>query len=149
VGVLDQTTNAYVPPYDAVEAAWNDDAAFFSALDDRLPADARIVQVPYEPFPEPAATPFGIYEPAKAYLHSDDLRWSWGAMRGRPEDWGATIAGKSAADVVAAAREEGFTGILLDRVALGAAAQATETDFGRVLGNPAQPPDDRYVFFRF
>ena len=148
VGVYDQTTKAYVPPYDAVEAAWNDDAAFFSALEDRLPADARIVQVPYEPFPEPVNTPVGIYEPAKAYLHSDDLHWSWGAMRGRPEDWAATIAGKPAAEVVAAAREEGFTGILLDRLALGAAAQATETDFGRVLGNPAQPPDDRYVFFR-
>ena len=148
VGVYDQTTKAYVPPYEAVEAAWNDDAAFFSALDDRLPADARIVQVPYEPFPEPVNTPVGIYEPAKAYLHSDDLHWSWGAMRGRPEDWAATLAGKPAAEVVAAAREEGFTGILLDRLALGAAAQATETDFGRVLGNPAQPPDDRYVFFR-
>ena len=148
VGVYDQTTKAYVPPYEAVEAAWNDDAAFFSALEDRLPADARIVQVPYEPFPEPVNTPVGIYEPAKAYLHSDDLHWSWGAMRGRPEDWAATLAGKPAAEVVAAAREEGFTGILLDRLALGAAAQATETDFGRVLGNPAQPPDDRYVFFR-
>ena len=148
VGVYDQTTKAYVPPDEAVEAAWNDDAAFFSALEDRLPADARIVQVPYEPFPEPVNTPVGIYEPAKAYLHSDDLHWSWGAMRGRPEDWAATLAGKPAAEVVAAAREEGFTGILLDRLALGAAAQATETDFGRVLGNPAQPPDDRYVFFR-
>jgi phosphoglycerol transferase len=148
VGVLDQTTTAYVPPYQAVEAAWNDDAAFFSALEDRLPAEARIVQVPYEPFPEPVNTPVGIYEPAKAYLHSDDLDWSWGAMRGRSEDWAATLHGKPAAEVVAAAREEGFTGILLDRLALGAAAQATETDFGRVLGNPAQPPDDRYVFFR-
>jgi hypothetical protein len=148
VGVFDQTTTAYVPPYRAVEAAWNDDAAFFAALGNRLPADARIVQLPYEPFPEPVNTPVGIYEPAKAYLHSDDVHWSWGAMRGRPEDWAAMLAGKPAAEVVAAAREEGFTGILLDRLALGAAAQATETDFGRVLGNPAQPPDDRYVFFR-
>jgi hypothetical protein len=147
VGVFDQTTTADVPTYDAVEASWNDDAAFFTALEDRLPAGARIVQVPYEPFPEPVNTPVGIYEPAKAYLHSDDLDWSWGAMRGRPEDWAATLAGKPAAEVVTAAREEGFTGILLDRLALGAAAQATETDFGRVLGNPAQPPDDRYVYF--
>jgi hypothetical protein len=147
VGVFDQTTTASVPPYEAVEAAWNDDAAFFSALEDELPTGASIVQVPYEPFPEPAATPFGIYEPAKAYLHSDGVHWSWGAMRGRPEDWAATIAGKPAAEVVAAARQEGFTGILLDRLALGAAAQQTETEFGGVLGNPAQPPDDRYVYF--
>jgi hypothetical protein len=148
VGVLDQTTKATVPPYDAVAAAWNDDAAFFSALDDAVPGGARIVQIPYEPFPEPENSPVGIYEPAKAYLHAEDVDWSWGAMRGRPEDWAATIAGKPAAEVVAAAREEGFTGILLDRAALGAEAAATEAAYGVVLGNPEQPADDRYVFFR-
>ena len=80
LGVLDQTTKAYVPPYDAVEAAWRGDEAFFSGLDDRLPSGARVVQVPYEPFPEPPSPAFmGGYEPAKAYLHSDDVDWSYGA----------------------------------------------------------------------
>ena len=148
VGVLDQTTKAYVPPYDAVEAAWNEDAAFFSALDDGLARGARVVQVPYEPFPEPENSPVGIYEPAKAYLHADDVDWSWGAMRGRPEDWAATIAGKPAAEVVAAARQEGFAGILLDRAALGAAAAATEADFRAALGADAAPMHGRYAFFR-
>jgi hypothetical protein len=148
LGVLDQTTKAYVPPYDAVEAAWNDDAAFFSALDDGLPAGARVVQVPYEPFPEPENSPVGIYEPAKAYLHADDVDWSWGAMRGRPEDWAATIAGKPAAEVVVAARQEGFAGILLDRAALGAAAAATEADFRAALGADAAAMNGRYAFFR-
>ena len=102
-----------------------------------------------EPFPEPAATPFGIYEPAKAYLHSEDVHWSWGAMRGRPEDWAATIAGKPAAEVVSAARSEAFTGVLLDRVALGSAAAATEADFRAATGTaPEQLPGGRWVFFR-
>jgi hypothetical protein len=148
VGVYDQTTDASVPPYDAVKAAWRADAAAFSVLDERLAAGAMVVQVPYEPFPEPAPTPIGIYEPAKAYLHSDDLRWSWGAMRGRPEDWAATIAGKPAAEVVAAARAQGFAGILLDRAALGAAAAPTEADYRAAVGTPAQPANGRYAFFR-
>jgi hypothetical protein len=149
VGVLDQTTKASVPPYEAVKSAWRGDAAAFAALGVRLPAGASVVQLPYEPFPEPAATPYGIYEPAKAYLHSDDVHWSWGAMRGRSEDWAATIAGKPAAEVVSAARTEGFTGVLLDRVALGAAAAATEADFRAATGRaPEQLPGGRYVFFR-
>ena len=149
VGVFDQTTKAYVPPYDAVKSAWDADAAAFAALGARLPAGASVVQVPYEPFPEPAATPYGIYEPAKAYLHSDGVHWSWGAMRGRPEDWAATIAGKPAVEVVSAARAEGFTGVLLDRVALGAAAAATEADYQSALGSPPeQLPGGRWVFFQ-
>ena len=149
VGVYDQTTKAYVPPYDAVEAAWRADAAAFSTLDDGLPPGARVLQVPYEPFPEPAAAPVGIYEQGKGYLHSDDLRWSWGAMRGRPEDWAATIVGKPAAEVVSAARSEGFAGILLDRLALGAAATATEAEYRAAVGTaPVQTPGGRYVFFR-
>jgi phosphoglycerol transferase len=151
LGVYDQTTKAYVPAYDAVEAAWEEDDAFFSRLDDRLPDDAMVVQVPYEPFPEPPQPTFmGGYEPAKAYLHSDDddLRWSWGAMKGRPEDWAATIQGKPAAEVVSAARREGFTAILLDRAALGGAAAATEAEFRAAVGSDPVEASGRYVVFR-
>jgi hypothetical protein len=148
LGGYDQTSKSFIPPYDAVKATWNSDAGFFSTLAAELPSDAMVVQVPYEPFPEPAPTPIGIYEPAKPYLHTDGLRWSWGAMRGRPDDWAATIAGRPAAEVVAAARGEGFDGILLDRAALGAAAAATEADFHAAVGTPARPSNDRYAFFR-
>jgi phosphoglycerol transferase len=151
LGVYDQTTKAYVPAYDAVEAAWEEDDAFFSRLDDRLPDEAMVVQVPYEPFPEPPQPTFmGGYEPAKAYLHSDDdLKWSWGAMKGRPEDWAETIQGKPAAEVVSAARREGFAAILLDRAALGGAAAATEAEFRAAVGTgPAQISNGRFVLFR-
>jgi hypothetical protein len=149
LGLLDQTTKAYVPPYDAVETAWRGDEVAFSGLDDQLPSGAMVVQVPHEPFPEPPQPTFmGGYEPAKAYLHSDDVEWSYGAMRGRREDWAATIVGKPAVEVVAAARREGFAGILLDRAALGAAAPATEAEFRAAVGNgPGQTPNARYVFF--
>lgn len=149
VGVLDQTTKAYVPPYEAVEAAWREDSRFFDRLDDELPGGAAVVQLPYEAFPEPPQPLFmGGYEPAKAYLHSDDLDWSWGAMRGRPEDWAATIAGRPAAEVVAAARQEGFAGILLDRAALGQAAAATEAEYRAAVGSGPVQDAGRYAFFR-
>jgi hypothetical protein len=150
VGVFDQTSKAFVPPYEATKASWQENDTFFSTLEERLPSGAMVVQLPYEPFPEPKATALGLYEPAKAYLHSDDLRWSWGAMRHRPEDWAATIAGKPAAEVVSAAREEGFAGILVDRLAFGDASQPIES--GLRAASSAEPltsPTGRYLFFPF
>jgi phosphoglycerol transferase len=92
-------------------------------------------------------TPLGIYEPAKPYLQSSGLRWSWGAMRGRPADWMAAYVGKPAADVVAAARERGFVALLLDRAVLGAQAAPVEADYRGVLGAPVLT-NDRYSLWR-
>ncbi|HEV3479944.1 MAG TPA: hypothetical protein VG144_10920 [Gaiellaceae bacterium] len=149
VGVFDQTTEASTPPYEAVEAAWREDAAFYSALEDRLPDEAMVVNLPYEPFPEPAPGLRDPYEPAKAYLHTGDLRWSYGAMRGRPEDWAAANASKPAPELVAAAREEGFTGILLDREADAPRSDALEAELRAAVGaEPERSPDGRFAFFR-
>jgi phosphoglycerol transferase len=148
VGVYDQTSKTFIPPYDAVAAAWQGDEAYFGRLEERLPDGAMVVQLPYEPFPEPAPRFVHLYEPAKAYLHATNLRWSWGAMRGRPEDWAATIADKPAAEVVAAARAEGFAAILIDRLSLGDAAAQVDADLRRVLGEPVGGnPDGRYLFW--
>ena len=147
VGVLDQTTPAYVPAYDAIASAYRADGAFVDSLEQELPAGASVLQLPYEPFPEPALSGRELYDPAKGYLHSSDLRWSWGAVRGRPDDWVATIADKPAPEVVAAARQEGFAGILLDRFAYGPAAAAKEAEFRAAAGGPpTASPDGRYIF---
>jgi hypothetical protein len=149
VGLFDQTTKAYVPPYEAAKAAWREDATFFSMVEDDLPPEAMVVHLPYEPFPEPEAGQLGVYEPVKAYLHSDDLRWSYGAMRGRSEDWAATVAGKPAAEVVAAARKEGFDAILVDRLAYPADSTAVEAGLRTALGvDPTQSPNGRFLLFR-
>jgi hypothetical protein len=147
VGFLDQTSKAFIPPYAATKAAWQGDKAFFSALDDRLPPGSMVVELPYEPFPEPEPGPVGLYEPAKAYLHSDSLRWSYGAMRGRPDNWAAANASKPPRELVAAARTAGFAGILLDRAAYGAQAAAVEAEFRKLLPpEPLPNAGGRWVF---
>jgi hypothetical protein len=147
VGVYDQTSKSFVPPYAAAESAWRYDEAFYSRLDDRLPDGAMVVSLPYEPFPEPEARPLGLYEPAKGYLHSEGIRWSWGAMRGRPEDWVASVADKPPGDVIRAARERGFSGILVDRLSYGDQAGAIDSGFRQLLGEPFGDPNGRYLFF--
>lgn len=149
VGILDQTSSAFVPQYDAVEGQWDHDAAFFSSLESRLPKGAAVVQLPYEAFPEPAAARQAIYEPVKPYLHTDDLRWSYGAMRGRPEDWAAANTTKPASELVAAARQAGFAGILVDRLGYGDDGAAIEAELRQVLGSePERSPNIRYLFWR-
>ena len=148
VGVADQTSSAFVPPYDVLKGQWRTDAAFFASLESRLPDGAAVVNLPYEPFPEPPAARQAIYEPVKAYLHSDDLRWSYGAMRGRPEDWAADHATKPAAELVPAAREAGFAAILVDRLGYGDDGAAAEADLRGVLGaEPERSPDGRYLYW--
>ncbi|HET8651159.1 MAG TPA: hypothetical protein VFM13_01150 [Gaiellaceae bacterium] len=149
LGALDQTTSTFIPPYRAFKAEWQADQASIRLVEMALPAGAKVVQLPYEPFPEPAVGARPIYEPAKAYLHSTDLRWSWGGMRGRPEDWAAGNATKPAAELVPAAREAGFAAILVDRLGYGDGGAAVEADLRGVLGvEPEQTPNGRYVFWR-
>ena len=147
IGVLDQTTNAFIPNYPAFKGEWANDGTFVTSVERRLGADSMVAQLPYEPFPEPAAGRQAIYEPAKPYLHSHDVRWSYGAMRGRPGDWGATVAGKPAAEVVGAARASGFVGLVVDRLGYDDNGAAAEADFTKALGAPLRSPNGRWLFW--
>jgi phosphoglycerol transferase len=148
VGLFDQTSEAYPPPYETFQALWSQDRDFFDSVERRLPDGAMVVQLPYETFPEPPAARQAVYEPVKPYLHSESLRWSWGAMRGRPADWAATIANKPAAEVVVAARREGFAAILVDRLGYGDDGAAIDAELRRALGaEPLGSPNGRYLFF--
>jgi phosphoglycerol transferase len=149
LGVADQTSDAFIPPYEAIRGQWRNDAAFFSSLEARLPRGAQVVNLPYEPFPEPPSGRQAVYEPVKSYLHTDKLQWSYGAMRGRPEDWAAANATRPAAELVPAARVAGFAAILVDRLGYGDDGAAAEADLRGVLGvEPERSPDGRYLVWR-
>jgi hypothetical protein len=148
VGVFDQTTKAYVPPYDAAKSAWDEDEAFYSDLEGGLPQGAMVVQLPYEMFPEPPAARQAIYEPAKAYLHTDEVRWSYGAMRGRPADWLGPLAGRPLREVVDAARERGFAGVLVDRLGYADGGAAIEAELRALGADARRSANGRFLFWR-
>jgi len=149
VGVIDQTSKAFVPPYGSTGDEWDMDAAFFQSVEARLSAGAAVVNLPYEAFPEPPPARQAVYEPVKGYLHTEDLRWSWGAMRGRDEDWAATNAVRPAAELVPAAREAGFAAIVVDRLGYPDDGAAAEADLRIVLGRePERSLNGRYLFWR-
>lgn len=75
----------------ATEAAWAADRAFARAIDDAMPDGSAVFQFPIVRFPE--APPPGRmvdYDHLRPFIHLPPgrLRWSYGAMKGRPDgDW--------------------------------------------------------------
>ena len=89
LGVADQTSPAMVPPYEKNASAYASDRDFVAAIERSLPAGAAIFQLPYVPFSDhEELMPAGIspYWLFKGYLHSEKLRWTYGAQNGLDDD---------------------------------------------------------------
>ena len=114
-GLYNQITYVHVPPYE-LASSFADDRRFVSEIDRRLPEGAAVFQLPHLPFPE-GGQQAGLFENdlLRGYLHSDDLRWSFGATKGRPEEWVDDLAGLPTATVLDAAAAAGFAGLYIDR----------------------------------
>src|SRR3954447_452596 len=104
----EQSSSRMGPDYEANAATWHADAAFAPRAANVLPAGSFVAQLPYVPFPE------ATYTPARPYLHTNRLRWTFGAMRGRPADWMAALVGLPPNAVVASAAAAGASGIFVD-----------------------------------
>jgi phosphoglycerol transferase len=151
IGVLDQTAKTFAPQYTATAAAWRNDGRFVSVLEHSVPKGSMIYQLPYHPFPETSGT-FGMadYDLFKGYVHSQNLRWSYGAMKGRVQDWGDEASQQPIAWQVQAATAAGFAGVYIDRAAYADHGQAVERAVRKALGGgPAVNGDDagRLVFY--
>jgi phosphoglycerol transferase len=126
LGIADETSSIFVPKYTKDAKQWASDATFVREIEARMPRGAAIFQLPYVPFPEgygatgtsvSAPNPnFGTtYELARGPIHaSDALRWSYGAMKGRPADWQAPLATQPLYLSLAAAAAGGFDGLWVD-----------------------------------
>jgi phosphoglycerol transferase len=115
----------------------------------RLPAGAMIFELPYVPFPEgypPGST--HDYDPGHLYIHADRLRWSYGAMKGRPEDWSASLVEKPLRQVSAGVSGAGFAGIVIDRAGYTGRFASLERSLGKILGSRSLVGGaGRYAFF--
>lgn len=90
---------------------------FFGEIEKIVPADSMIYQLPYVPFPEyPAVNKMEPYEHLAAYIYSNNLKWSYGAMKGRYEDnWQNEINLLPLEERVKVLSIVGFKGIYIDR----------------------------------
>jgi phosphoglycerol transferase len=148
LGVLDQTSTRFVPDYALLSTFVRDDARFVDRIEALLPEHAMVLQLPYSEYPEGPVWNVGAYEPMRGYLQSADLRWSYGAMQGRPEDWLAAVEDMPISALLDGAAAAGFDGVWLDRSAYSDGGVAAVIGISRELG-PAmiRSRDGRLVFF--
>ena len=161
LGIVDETSSFFVPKYEKDAKQWASDATFVREIEARMPAGAAIFQLPYVPFPEgygangtsvSAPNPnYGTtYELARGPIHaSGRLRFSYGAMKGRPADWQAPLATQPLYLSLVAAAANGFDGLWVDPHGYSALARPRLTPMlERILGvYPLVSPAHDLMFF--
>jgi hypothetical protein len=142
LGTFDQAGKTVVPHYGQTAERWRAERDLVHSIEARLPDGAQIYQVPYVPFPE-----WG-YDQARGYLHSDSLRWSFGAIEGRPGDWARALLAQPADVVVPSVAAAGFDGIWVDRSRYPDHGRSADADLTGLLGPPALvSADERLSFY--
>lgn len=150
VGVLDQTSPSYVQNYEKIAMEFNNDKNFISKLEATLPPNSMIFQLPYIPFPENGTVlKMTDYQHMKGYLHSKNLLWSYGAVKGREAaHWGNRISGKPVAELVQDVSVVGFQGIYLDRYGYDDNGRSIVAEISALTqSQPTEDQNGRYVFF--
>lgn len=116
-GVLDQTNNQFVPNYDLSSEAFARDEAFIERIESVLPDSGMVFQLPYLPFPESQElNNMNDYNHLRGYLHSNTLRWSYPAMRGREGDhWIKRVSDLPSNQMLKELAGAGFQGVYINR----------------------------------
>ncbi len=136
VAVLDQTSGADTPHYGATLTEYSTEQAFVTGIERTVGPKAAILQLPYALFPEARTiVRMDNYSHLSGYLHSDTLRWSYGAVKGRP-GWQDGQIGLSVPDQLRRARRAGFTAVWVDRFGYQDQGAQLEHALQRCLGRP-------------
>lgn len=151
VGLFDQVAPSNWGLSGTEEQDWASDSAYVQAVEAQVPSGGMIVQLPFMPFPESQPI-FDItdYDPIRPYLHSEDLRWTYGGIKGIPRSaWTERLSTEPVREMVVQASAAGAAGIHIDR--FGYAAHDTtglESQLAaRLHTEPVVSPDGRFAFF--
>jgi phosphoglycerol transferase len=144
LAIFDQTSADDVPKYDATAAQFEREQAFVHGIENAVGDRAAILQLPYAGFPE-----FGTlvrmpdYSQLRGWLYSDTLRWSFGAIRGRP-NWQDGQRALSIPDQLRRARAAGFSAVWVDRRGFVDSGAAVEKKLRACLGDPILVESDNF-----
>jgi len=149
VGVWDQTSKRYIPDYERLQTEYRQDAEFVHRIEAALPKEAMIFQLPIASFPEnPKIQKMNDYDLGKGYLHSRQLRWSYGAIKNREGDvWQRLVAAKPASEMAETLALAGFSGIYLDRFGYADQGAKLEGELSALLGAPPLVSQNKRLAF--
>jgi phosphoglycerol transferase len=151
LGLLDQIPLVITPQPAVEKAAFASDREFVRQIESSLPEGSMVFQLPPNSFPE-----FGghftmsDYNLFRGYFHSKDLRWSYGAMRGREvEKWQSSLAPLPPRKLIAQLKAKGFAGLYVNRRGHVNNATALEGELESLLRQkPLVSADRELAFFR-
>lgn len=148
-GLLDQISPRFAPSHAAVKTRFASDRTFIAEIERLLPRGSSVFQLPAIEFPEsPPRHGMVDYDHLRAYLHSHQLRWSYGAMRGRyVAIWQQYVASQPLPTMIELLRGAGFAGIYVDRHGFEDSGTAVEQSLSAQLGEPLLSPDRAQSFF--
>ncbi len=140
--VLDQTSGADTPRYGSTLNQYSTEQAFVTGIERTVGPTAAILQLPYALFPESRTiVRMANYSHLTGYLHSDTLRWSYGAVKGRPA-WQDGQVGLTVPEQLRRARSAGFTAVWVDRFGFADQGTRIEDALQRCLGSPLLTESD-------
>jgi phosphoglycerol transferase len=154
-GVWDQTTPQLIPDHAAAKVANTSDRAFAAAAQKALPTGSSVFQLPFVTFPGSDPTnqlpaSYGVYDMLVPYEYSFGLKWSFPAMRGRPDaDWQRSVAQLPVPQMLSTLQQAGFSAVYVDRDGYSDNGAAMEASLTAALGAPvARSSDDRRLLWR-
>ncbi len=134
--IFDQTSGADIPPYRRTQTQFSTDGTFVGDIERAVGPTAAILQLPYTLYPESLPVSHMLeYAHLSGYLHSDTLRWSYGAVKGRP-GWQDGQLGVPLPDQLRRARAAGFVAVWVDRLGYDDRGASIQRALSRCLGPP-------------
>lgn len=151
IGLFDQTSPIFVPNYAAISQEYQNDAQFVQEIESSVPPNTMIYQLPYVEYPEhPPAYKEGSYGLMRGYLHSKNLKWSYGAMKNRGGSrWLNAISTLPIKEQIQKIADSGFGGIYIDRRGFKDHAIQLENQLkSLVLTDPIISENSNLAFYR-
>jgi phosphoglycerol transferase len=148
-GLYDQASLLAIFEYEGGQRASISDADMVRGIERLVPPGTMIFQLPFQSFPEGAQVARAeSYDCLRPYLYSHSLRWSFGAIRGRNDQWTQEVAGLPLADLLKQIEAVGFGGVLVDRAGYDDTGAAIEGALRTRLGpSPLVSGNGRLAFY--
>lgn len=155
IGLYDQIPKGMtLKPSEYSKILFESDKKFIKEIEKLhdLSTQGMVMQYPYMSYPEhPPIVNMGDYSQMIGYLHSDTIKWSYGAVRGRETDkWIASLMKESLEKQIEILKSSGFTGVYIDRRGYEDNAREMEKDLEKLLQTKPFVSDDQLKsFFKF
>jgi phosphoglycerol transferase len=152
IGLYDQTRPACSACNEKTKIAFEIDRNFIAKIEQSLPKESAVYQLPYMRFPEVAPLHrLHTYDLAAGFLHSKSLKWNYAGMKGRDGDmFYRALAEESIEKQVEVISRMGFSGIYIDRRGYKDNANELIGQLSALLGRgpSIRRTDGKVVFFR-